>query len=50
MHLPLRRRQVLMSGKLLNRSRWGSPHRQVRTERVPQDVNSVPHAPLPRRA
>ena len=39
-HVALRRRQVLMSGQLLNRPRWGSTHRQVRTERVPQDVNA----------
>ena len=39
-HVPLRRRQVLMPGQLLNRPRRRAPHRQVRTERVPQDVNA----------
>jgi hypothetical protein len=29
-----------MTSQLLNRSRSGSPHRQVRAERVPQDMNT----------
>jgi hypothetical protein len=42
-HVPLRGRQVLMAGKLLNRASRRAPHRQVRPERVPQDVNPRPH-------
>ena len=45
-HVPLRGRQVLMPGKLLNRARRRTLHCQVRTERVPQDVNpNLPERP-----
>ena len=40
-HVALRRRQVRMSGELLNRSCRRALHRQVRTERVPQDVDAL---------
>jgi hypothetical protein len=39
-HVPLRRCQVAMSGNLLNCSCRGTAHRQMRTERVAQDVNA----------
>ena len=39
----LRRAQVLVPGELLNRARRRAPHRQMRAERVTQDV----HAYLP---
>ncbi len=45
-HVPLRRLQVLMPGQFLDGPRQRSTHRQMRTERVPQDVNPRPHAPL----
>jgi hypothetical protein len=38
-HVPLRRFQILVSGKFLNRSCWGSPHCEMRTERVPEDMH-----------
>ena len=34
----VRRPEILVTGKLLNRPRRGAAHRQVRTERVAQDV------------
>ena len=40
MHVPLRRRQILMPRQLLNGPRRRAPHRQVRTERVSQDVHA----------
>ena len=45
-HVPLRR-QVLVPGELLNRSRWRFPHRQMRAERVTQDVNTWFHLSSP---
>ena len=49
-HVPLRRRQVLVAGEFLNRPRRRAAHRQVRTERVPQDVNALAsRAPAARR-
>jgi len=39
MHVALRRAQVLVSGEFLDRSRGCASHRQVRTERVPEDVD-----------
>ena len=41
MHVPLCRREVLMSGQLLNRSCWRATHRQVRAERVTQPVGAA---------
>src|SRR5215813_2345797 len=40
MHVPLRRAEVGVASKLLNRLRWSTPDRQPRTERVAKDVNS----------
>jgi len=39
-HVPLRRREILMTGELLDCPRRRATHRQMRTERVPQDVNA----------
>jgi hypothetical protein len=41
MHVPLRRRQILMSGELLYRSRRCASHGQMRTERVPQPMHAA---------
>lgn len=41
-HVALRRFQVLMPGQFLNGSRRRSTHRQVRAERVAQDVDARP--------
>jgi hypothetical protein len=41
LHVPLRRRQILMTRQLLNRSRRCAAHRQMRTERVPQSMHTV---------
>jgi hypothetical protein len=40
MHVPLRRGQVLVPRQFLDRPGWCSLHRQVRAERVAQDVNT----------
>jgi len=40
-HVPERRREILVAGKLLDRLRRGSAHREMRTERVPQDVARI---------
>jgi len=40
-HVPLRRREILMSGQFLNRSCRRAAHRQMRTERVPEHMRSV---------
>ena len=40
-HVALRRRQVRVSGHLLDGPRRRALHRQVRTERVPQDVHAL---------
>ena len=42
-HVALRRAQVLVSGQFLDGPRRRSTHRQVRAERVPQDVNPWPY-------
>jgi hypothetical protein len=39
-HVPLRRSQLLVASQFLNRSDWRSPHGEVRTERMPQDVDT----------
>ena len=39
-HVPLRRADFLMASELLDRPNRRTPHRQVRTERVPQYVNA----------
>jgi hypothetical protein len=41
MHVPLRRREILMAGEFLNRPRRRSSHRQMRTECVPQPMNAA---------
>ena len=41
-HAPLRRREVLMPRQFLNGPRGRSAHRQVRAERVPEDVHPRP--------
>lgn len=46
MHVPLRRREIAVTGKLLNGTRRCAPHGQVRAERVPQHVE--PHVRKPR--
>ena len=43
-HVALRRRQVRMTSELLDRSRRRALHRQVRTERVPQDMHALSDA------
>ena len=40
MHVPLRRRQILMPGQFLNRPSGAAAHRQVRAERVSQNVHT----------
>ena len=40
MHVPLRRAEVAMAGEFLHRSRGRAAHREVRAERVSQDVRS----------
>jgi hypothetical protein len=37
-HVALRHRQVRVSGEFLDRPRWRTSHRQLRAERVTQDV------------
>ena len=44
-HVHLRRRQVLVSGQFLDRFRRGAPHRQVRAEGVPQQMDAGVGAP-----
>lgn len=39
-HVPLRRPEILMAGEFLDGRRRCAAHRQVRTERVAEDVNS----------
>ena len=41
MHVALSHAELAVSGKLLNRPSGGSTHRQVRTERMPKDVDTV---------
>jgi len=41
MHVALSHAELAVSGKLLNRPCRGSTHRQVRTECVPKDVDTV---------
>ena len=41
MHVALRRSQVRVPGELLDGARRRAAHRQVRTERVPQDVHAL---------
>ena len=50
MHVTLRRGQVLVSGELLNRSRRRATHGQMRTERVPQNVDPRFHVCASRRS
>jgi len=40
-HVPLRRREILMARELLNRAGRRAPHREMRTEGVPQSVHAV---------
>jgi len=42
-HVPLRRPEILMAGEFLNRPSRSAAHREVRTERVPKDMQSRPH-------
>ena len=50
-HVALRRGQVLVSGQFLNGPRRRPTHRQVRTERVPQDVHpALRYSGPPRRS
>ena len=49
MHVPLRRRRVLVPGQLLDRPRRCPSHREMRTERVPQDVDAVAPGERPAR-
>jgi len=37
-HVPLRRGEIAVARQLLNRRYGRAPHRQMRTERVPQNV------------
>ncbi|HMF99477.1 MAG TPA: hypothetical protein VKE96_34490 [Vicinamibacterales bacterium] len=39
MHVPLRRLEIGVTGEFLNRPRRRASHREMRTERVPQNVN-----------
>ena len=41
MHIALSRRNILMSGKLLNHCGGGSSHREMRTERVSQAMAAI---------
>jgi hypothetical protein len=45
-HVALRRRQIRVSGQFLDGPRRGATHRQVRTERVSQDIDA--YTPLQR--
>jgi hypothetical protein len=40
-HVPLRHPQLAVTGEFLDRFDGRSPHREVRAERVPQDVYAV---------
>jgi hypothetical protein len=40
-HVPLRHGQLSMSSQVLNCACGSTPHRQMRTERVPQDVDAI---------
>jgi hypothetical protein len=40
-HVPLRRREILVAGELLNGSGRRAAHRQMRTERVPQPMHTA---------
>ena len=40
-HVPLRRPEVGVASQFLNRCDWGSSHRQVRTEGVAKDVDTL---------
>jgi hypothetical protein len=40
-HVPLRRVQVPVSGQFLNGPCWRAAHRQMRTERMPQNVDGT---------
>jgi hypothetical protein len=40
-HVPLRRREILMPRELLNRAAWRAPHREMRTERVAQSMHTA---------
>jgi len=46
-HVPLSRREILMASQFLNRPRRRSPHRQMRAERVTQDVHPQPFHACP---
>jgi hypothetical protein len=48
MHVAHRRRQILVSGELLNLSRYRPFHRQMTTEGVPKNVNTRFHVCSPR--
>ena len=47
MHVPLRRAQIAMPGEFLNRQAWRASHRQMRTERVTQDVHAAVRPTIP---
>jgi len=40
-HVPLRRDEIHVPSELLNRTRRGPAHREVRTERVPQSMHAA---------
>ena len=40
-HVALSHRQILVPRQLLNRPCWRATHRQMRTERVPQDMHPI---------
>jgi hypothetical protein len=42
-HVPLRRGEILMSGGFLNRPRGCAPHGQMRTEGMPQHMDTAVH-------
>ena len=50
LHIALRHRQFLVPRQLLNRFAWRALHRQVRTERVTQDVHARRHTSEPHRS
>ena len=38
-HVPHRRREVLVAREVLNRLRWRAPHREVRAEHMAEDLH-----------
>jgi len=45
-HVPLRRPEILMTREFLNRSCQRATHRQMRAERVPEDVHALAMVPI----